>query len=159
MPCWRVSSRREFGGTQGSSGVAAKHLEYGSEVVDVRHGRRVCGCARARHRLLHQFPCLIDVTEQPVRLRKVNRGHGAGIGAETELGVAIALGIINPQRLIEAGAASIKSLCQRIVRPKKRWATAASVGRPAFSASHRNAVAVSSAEFSSARSRWPAHCP
>jgi hypothetical protein len=89
----------------------------------------MCGFTRAHNRLFHQLPCPIDVTERPISLSKVNRCNGARIGAEAELGVTVALGIVDPERLIEARACFDTIACQRHVRPKMRWTTAASVVR------------------------------
>src|SRR5215470_12513969 len=59
------------------------------------------GLVRARQRLLAERPRPFDIAQSPARQCEEARCGGGGIYAEPELGVAIALGIVYPQRLGE----------------------------------------------------------
>ena len=59
------------------------------------------GFYRALDRLLDQFSRRSNLAEQPIRVSEVGRRGGAVIQTEAELGVAVALWIKYPRRLLE----------------------------------------------------------
>jgi hypothetical protein len=99
---------REFeqrvGHAQDSFGVAAQHWQYGSAAFDVRLRGHMRDLPRARGRFIRQLRRLVDVTKQPIRERQMHRCDRSDIHAEAGFGVAIAFGIVNPQRVFEACA-------------------------------------------------------
>jgi len=62
------------------------------------------GFNRARHRLFDQLARQSCLSEQPIGESEVARSSDAGIEAEPELGLAIAFGIEDPQRLRQMGS-------------------------------------------------------
>src|SRR5258708_27678 len=54
-------------------------------------------CVRAR--LIHEFPCACDVTGAPSRESQIRGRRGCGVRTESELGFAVSLGVVGPQRL------------------------------------------------------------
>ena len=101
IPCSRPSSTRNLRDAPAGLRVATERLVQRDDRVNVRTGRCVTGLVRARQRLLAQRPRPFDIAQSPACQREVARCAGAGIRAEPELRVTIALGIVCPQRLGE----------------------------------------------------------
>lgn len=76
-----------------SLGVTTQYSERGVHVMHIRHRRCVLGGDRACDRCPDQLACPLDITKQPIYVRKIARG-GAGISAKAELGITITLGVI-----------------------------------------------------------------
>ena len=72
---------------------------------------------RTRAPVFDQLPRPPNITEQPSCLGEVDRRADTGIQAEAELGLTIALGIVNLQRLFE-----MRPLLQEVALPQTRHA-------------------------------------
>jgi hypothetical protein len=88
-------------GTPGSSNIAADYFEDRRPVIDVGLGRDMAGFDAARDPFFHPRPRIADLAEQPIRKGKVGERSCDGILAEAELGLTIALWIVNPERLLK----------------------------------------------------------
>src|ERR1700733_10987254 len=85
-------------------GVVTKRIENGLDPVGVGQGWGMSGFNRARNRLFHQLPRRSCLAKQPIREGEVACSGRADVRAESKLGLAIAVGVEYPQRLLKMGS-------------------------------------------------------
>jgi hypothetical protein len=87
--------------TPGSIDIAPGYFEDCREMIDVGLGADMVRFGPTCYTFFDARVCIADIPEQPIRKGKVGRHCRAGILAEAELGIAITLGVVRPERLLK----------------------------------------------------------